>query len=67
MTPAAGSGEPVTKTYTKADLAALGTGQWVEVSSGPVTLTQPGTVSIKVRLCVHWAWRGVCSEPIRKN
>jgi hypothetical protein len=48
LTPAAGKGQPVTRTYTGAQLAELGTGKWFDISTGPVALAEAGPVEVRV-------------------
>ncbi len=42
------TGQAVTRTYTKDMLAALGTGTWVDISTGPVAVSGAGPVVVKV-------------------
>jgi hypothetical protein len=57
LTPAAGKGQPVTRTYMREELAALGTGKWFEISTGPVTLAEAGPVEVRVWSLVLKEWK----------
>jgi hypothetical protein len=56
--PEGGCGAPASRTYTKAELEALAaTGGWVEISSGPATVTREGRVEIKVHSTRTGDWK----------